>query len=153
MNLEEPPTEQKLFTTYLILILIIGLLIGYFIGRETRYNIHYNEQSIVLEAPNTTLFIKNQALATAMNTFDLELYNRLNKIAQCESGWNPEAKNPVSTAHGIAQFLDGTWSYVQKKWNMKLDRYSKEDQIYAFIRLYEEEGSSHWNASKYCWDK
>jgi hypothetical protein len=27
-----------------------------------------------------------------------------------ESGWNPNAQNPSSTAYGIAQFLDSTWS-------------------------------------------
>ncbi|QMP84520.1 lytic transglycosylase [Streptomyces phage Endor1] len=26
-----------------------------------------------------------------------------------ESGWNPTAQNPTSTAYGIAQFLDSTW--------------------------------------------
>jgi D-alanyl-D-alanine carboxypeptidase/Transglycosylase SLT domain len=28
---------------------------------------------------------------------------------QHESGWNPNAQNPTSTAYGIAQFLNGTW--------------------------------------------
>lgn len=27
-----------------------------------------------------------------------------------ESGWNPNAQNPTSTAFGIAQFLNGTWA-------------------------------------------
>lgn len=27
-----------------------------------------------------------------------------------ESGWNPTADNPTSTAYGIAQFLNGTWA-------------------------------------------
>jgi multidrug efflux pump subunit AcrA (membrane-fusion protein) len=27
-----------------------------------------------------------------------------------ESGWNPNARNPSSTAYGIAQFLDSTWA-------------------------------------------
>ncbi|MCF6736430.1 transglycosylase SLT domain-containing protein, partial [Blastococcus sp. KM273129] len=27
-----------------------------------------------------------------------------------ESGWNPDAQNPRSTAYGIAQFLDSTWA-------------------------------------------
>jgi len=29
-----------------------------------------------------------------------------------ESGWNPNAQNPHSTAYGIAQFLNGTWAGV-----------------------------------------
>ena len=27
-----------------------------------------------------------------------------------ESGWNPNAQNPSSTAYGIPQFLDSTWA-------------------------------------------
>ena len=27
-----------------------------------------------------------------------------------ESGWNPNAQNPSSTAYGIAQFMDSTWA-------------------------------------------
>ena len=27
-----------------------------------------------------------------------------------ESGWNPNAQNPTSSAYGIAQFLDSTWA-------------------------------------------
>ena len=27
-----------------------------------------------------------------------------------ESGWNPNAQNPTSTAYGIPQFLDSTWA-------------------------------------------
>jgi hypothetical protein len=27
-----------------------------------------------------------------------------------ESGWNPTAQNPTSTAYGIPQFLDSTWA-------------------------------------------
>jgi hypothetical protein len=27
-----------------------------------------------------------------------------------ESGWNPNAQNPTSTAYGIAQFLNSTWA-------------------------------------------
>ena len=34
----------------------------------------------------------------------------LNQLWQRESGWNPKAQNPRSTAYGIAQFLDSTWA-------------------------------------------
>ena len=27
-----------------------------------------------------------------------------------ESGWNPDAQNPSSTAYGIPQFLNSTWA-------------------------------------------
>jgi len=77
----------------------------------------------------------------------------LPRIIKCESGGSPTAKNPGSSAYGYCQFLDGTWSYVQKKWNMKLDRKSPADQLYACERLLKEEGACrHWKASKSCWD-
>jgi SLT domain-containing protein len=31
-------------------------------------------------------------------------------IVSHESGWNPTAQNPTSTAYGLFQFLDGTWA-------------------------------------------
>lgn len=33
-------------------------------------------------------------------------------IMACESGGNPDAKNPNSTATGLFQFLDGTWAWM-----------------------------------------
>ena len=76
------------------------------------------------------------------------------KIAFCESGDNPTAKNPKSTAFGRCQFINSTWLYVQQKWDIKLDRYNADDQMYACIRLLEEEGADkHWQESKLCWSK
>jgi membrane-bound lytic murein transglycosylase MltF len=37
-------------------------------------------------------------------------FSCLDKLWTKESGWNPKAQNPSSTAYGIAQFLDGTWA-------------------------------------------
>ena len=34
----------------------------------------------------------------------------LNQLWQRESGWNPKAQNPSSSAYGIAQFLNSTWA-------------------------------------------
>jgi hypothetical protein len=34
----------------------------------------------------------------------------LNQLWQRESGWNPNAQNPSSSAYGIPQFLDSTWA-------------------------------------------
>ncbi|RBY90412.1 lytic transglycosylase domain-containing protein [Blastococcus sp. TBT05-19] len=37
-------------------------------------------------------------------------FSCLEKLWGKESGWNPNAQNPSSTAYGIAQFLDSTWA-------------------------------------------
>jgi len=34
------------------------------------------------------------------------------RIAQCESNFDPYAKNPHSSAKGIFQFIDGTWKWI-----------------------------------------
>lgn len=77
----------------------------------------------------------------------------MERIIFCESTWNCEAKNPKSTAYGYCQFLDSTWEYVQKKWDIELDRNNPDEQLYACQRLLKEEGWEHWEASKSCWDK
>ena len=35
------------------------------------------------------------------------------KYAECESGFNPNAKNPSSSAKGVFSFIDGTWDYIK----------------------------------------
>ena len=75
----------------------------------------------------------------------------IERIIQAESGGNPKAKNPDSSAYGLCQFIDGTWEYVQDKWSMELNRDSEIDQRYACERLLNEEGTKHWQESKNCW--
>lgn len=39
-------------------------------------------------------------------------WGALDALVSHESGWNPNAKNPSSTAYGLFQFLDSTWGAV-----------------------------------------
>ncbi len=39
-------------------------------------------------------------------------WENVDYIIEKESDWNPTAENPSTTAYGLAQFLDGTWSTV-----------------------------------------
>jgi soluble lytic murein transglycosylase-like protein len=70
----------------------------------------------------------------------------LYKVIQCESGWNPNAKNKSSTAGGLAQFLDSTW----QSWG-KGDKMNPYNNIDAMVRLYNARGIAPWQASKSCW--
>ena len=76
----------------------------------------------------------------------------IDRIIFCESSGNPKAKNPRSSAYGLCQFIDSTWAYVEKKWDMDLDREDPIDQLYACERLLSEEGTSHWEESQCCWE-
>ncbi|TKJ32850.1 transglycosylase SLT domain-containing protein [Blastococcus sp. CCUG 61487] len=41
---------------------------------------------------------------------DSQQFSCLEKLWGKESGWNPNAQNPTSTAYGIPQFLNSTWA-------------------------------------------
>jgi len=144
--------DDNLFIKIIILILFLtGLLVGLAIKSGKECETIHNRQDSFLTSYNSPLFIKSQTLASMSNDIDIILLAE--KIIQCESGWDYTAQNPNSTAFGAGQFINGTWSYIQKKWGIELDRYNKEDQLYAMVRLLEEEGTRHWSASKHCWDK
>lgn len=42
-------------------------------------------------------------------------WDALNKLLTRESGFNPNAQNPTSTAYGLFQFLDSTWASVNAR--------------------------------------
>jgi hypothetical protein len=39
-----------------------------------------------------------------------EQWDSLDRLVNSESGWNPNAQNPHSTAYGLFQFLNATWA-------------------------------------------
>jgi hypothetical protein len=71
------------------------------------------------------------------------------RIAKCESGLRPEAKNPNSTATGIFQIIIGTWDGNK----CEGERWDFQDNIKCAYKLYQSRGFQPWNASKYCWNK
>ena len=59
-------------------------------------------------------------------------------IIDKESKWNPLAQNPKSTAFGIGQFLNSTWSLVDsKKTN---DPYDQIDAMIKYVNLIYDDG-------------
>jgi len=133
------------------ILFLSGLLIGLSIGSGKECVKESQRSDNFISAYSSPIFIKNETMASMSNDIDIILLAE--KIIQCESGWDYTAQNPNSTAFGAGQFINGTWSYIQKKWGIELDRYNKEDQLYAMVRLLEEEGTRHWSASAHCWDK
>ena len=132
-------------------IILLLLLFPFF---TTDKVIEYNNEPI-LEAYHIPILVENKSLADTIievnKEFDIELYLIASKIISCESGWDYTAKNPNSTAYGISQIIDGTWKLAEKLSNKKLDRYNKDDQLYATIILLNRYGTKPWESSKYCW--
>jgi hypothetical protein len=122
-------------------LLVLGAILMLAISIPSRIehrNYEYGDNYIIAQAPH--FYDHYDVLAT------------VDRIMFCESTDNPEAKNPKSSAYGLCQFLNQTWDYVQVKWDMELDRHDPSDQYYACVRLYQEEGGSHWEESRKCWE-
>lgn len=77
------------------------------------------------------------------------------KVAKCESGFDPNAKNPKSTAEGIYQFIDSTWAKTLRDMGLPktTSKYDPKANIEAGIWLMKHEGTQHWQESKNCWSK
>lgn len=74
----------------------------------------------------------------------------LDAIAECESGGSYTAQNPNSTASGKYQFLDSTWRAMGGSTARAKDASPAEQERLA-LKLYEQQGTTPWNASKSCW--
>lgn len=70
-------------------------------------------------------------------------------IIACESGGNPRAQNPTSSASGLFQFIDSTWRSVGGTGRAK--DASVAEQYRRAERLYASRGTQPWNASRSCW--
>lgn len=84
---------------------------------------------------------------------DLETFT---KLIWCESRFDPEARNPHSTATGLAQFLDGTWQWVDELGApfTHLGRTDPRGNAFTAAWLIAREdlgGIGHWNESRGCW--
>lgn len=67
-------------------------------------------------------------------------------IIQCESGGNPLAQNPHSTASGLYQILDSTWAGYGGY------RRAKDAPVSVQTAKAMTLGISAWNASRSCWE-
>lgn len=73
-------------------------------------------------------------------------------ISICESGNNPHAHNPHSSASGKYQLIKSTWASVGGLlWAPSAAQATLEQQEIAAHRLYDRDGTSPWDASKPCW--
>jgi hypothetical protein len=71
-------------------------------------------------------------------------------IAKYESGGNPRAENPHSSASGLFQFIDGTWRAVTGRSDRAKDA-PVSVQIAAFYELWDGgRGAHHWVVAPKC---
>ena len=75
-------------------------------------------------------------------------------IIECESNFDPLAKNKNSSARGLYQIIKGTWEMTKKKMGIvHADIHDAHDNINVGTYLLANGGEKHWNASRACWSK
>lgn len=75
------------------------------------------------------------------------------RVMGCESGGNPDAKNPRSTASGLFQHLGSLWPGRSSAagWAGSSIFDPTANVAVAAWLVYQGGGKGHWNASKHCW--
>jgi len=66
------------------------------------------------------------------------------KVAKCESGLNPKARNKTSSARGLFQIMQ-SWHKIDQKW-----LYNPTVNIEIAHQLFQEQGWEPWRASNGC---
>jgi hypothetical protein len=105
-------------------------------------------------APKPKLVVKATSVTYAprilpISTFTQPLIEILRYIAKCESGNNPLARNPTSSAKGLLQIIDGTWKSFQCEGYVL----NADDNFNCGIKIASQSGLHHWDASRACWGK
>lgn len=74
-------------------------------------------------------------------------------VIECESGGNPDAQNPRSTASGLFQFINGTWrAYGGGEFARTAAGATAQEQTIVAERAYAAQGLRPWAASRSCWN-
>ena len=66
------------------------------------------------------------------------------RVARCESGLDPLARNPNSSAKGVFQFIDSTWASVSRMRGTSASVLDAESNIDNALWLARKEGWHHW---------
>lgn len=72
-----------------------------------------------------------------------EQYQCYDKLIFKESSWNPNAKNPKSTAYGLGQFLDSTWNLVPQ--SKTSNPYEQLDAMFHYVENRYGSACDAWN--------
>lgn len=109
------------------IILILTIFIAFFINPFTANTL--TTVNVPQPEPET---VKEFAERRVTETFGTGQWKYFDKIVIKESNWNNEAQNPESTAFGLMQFLNSTWSIVGCK--KTTDAYTQIDCGITYIK-------------------
>lgn len=79
-------------------------------------------------------------------------YGLVDAVVRCESGYDPGAANPSSTAGGLGQWLASSWASHAPAFGMAgRSRFEVWPAAYVTSGVIAQGGIGNWNASRSCW--
>ncbi len=75
------------------------------------------------------------------------------RIAQCESGFNQFAQNKSSSASGVYQWLNSSWTSQPASQANTVSVFDADKNVSAAVWLIAHGQTSPWKASRSCWSK
>ncbi len=122
---------------YVATVLLASILV-FIATRATAEPIVCAQQVIEVEKDWTTGDIEAE-IRRQSSLYDIDA-DRMVRIAKCESGLNPNARNLHSTANGIFQIIDGTWEHYGCTGGIS----NPEDNIKCAMKIATTSGYSPW---------
>lgn len=79
-------------------------------------------------------------------------YGLVDRVVACESGYDPGASNPSSSAGGLGQWLASSWASHAPQWGMGgHSRYEVWPAAYVTAGVIAQGGIGNWSPSRACW--
>lgn len=79
-------------------------------------------------------------------------YRLVDGVVRCESGYDPNARNPSSSAGGLGQWLESSWNSHAPQWGMAgRSRFEVWPAALVTSGVIAQGGLSNWAASQHCW--
>jgi len=123
----------------------------------------FPSEELFLSARYFPLFVKEKRLyahsgaseSVSVRDFVKSYYPSLYWIVFCESSFREKVCSYRGCEYGmgLVQVIPSTLNYCEKKLGRKLNPFEKKDNLDCGLWLLENEGNSHWNASRHCWIK
>lgn len=101
------------FLNTLIVAIFVAFIMGHTIG-ESKTVKRENSSLADIKATQAS-FQRNEARYLAFQLLTAKQFRCLDYVLTKESHWNPKAKNPTSSARGIGQLLDQTYTNIGMK--------------------------------------
>ena len=117
----------------------------------------FQEDSLILIEGNSLLSGQSGVFSNNLETHLWEMtekynvnYEKMWKLIQCESNWNPQAKGDKGKAFGLLQFHEPTFNFYCDQYGYDYSYYTPKHQITLAVEMISNGLIQHW---KKCWNK